>query len=156
MRRIVQPNNHTCVAAVAAMATGTTIDDVRAFLGKDGSSDDFATAGLYTEEIVPYLKHHGLETGRAVLFNLINKPTWYEGGVPGATLVALGDVAIGGDRFWLQDPALVTVRSKRFEGRLHQVLWTGEKVLDPSPSAQDEEPLEAYHVTEWIGLWRTE
>jgi hypothetical protein len=137
------------------MATGTTVDDVKAFLGRDGTSDDFATAGLHTDEIIPYLKHHGLETGRPVLFNLLDKPTWYAGGVPGAALVALGDVTIGGDRFWLQDPALVTVRSKRFEGRLHQVLWTGEKILDPSPSAQDEETLEAYHVSEWVGIRRT-
>lgn len=66
---IMQPNAWSCFACTAAMATGTTLQDVIDFLGFDGSephekSNHVNNArGFYMKDIIPYLAKHNCMLG---------------------------------------------------------------------------------------------
>ena len=57
----------------------------------------------------------------------------------------------------LTTPALVTVKSKKYEGGLHTVVWDNEarKVRDPG-SKSHKDDLCAYIVMEWLPVYRLE
>lgn len=138
-RRLTQPNDWTCWPTVAAMVTGATVEDVIAFLGHDGGEEDPTgplvsgkrRRALWDEEIMAYLATRGWTLG-----------LWLNG---------QGE-AKAKDWDWKEVPAVLFVKSERFEGCTHVVLWTGQVVLDPNPNAAPSRRLEEYEVKTWWPL----
>lgn len=141
--RLKQPNNWTCWPTVLAMITGKSVDDVIAFAGHDGGEEDSSgplVAGVrrrafWDQEAIIYLAAHGWTMG-----------AWFDGNpaTVGATTQAWG--------CWSQHCAVLVVKSHRFEGCTHVVLWDGEKVLDPNPEKPDACQLADYEIKQWWTL----
>lgn len=148
--RIVQNDNWSCFACVAGMITGKTLAEVVVAIGHDGSSwkEDSdhpdKMRGFGSLEIVKYLAENSFICGTYARF---------EDDQPG-NLMAVGSINFTID---LQDnPAIVTVQSKRLPGCYHMIYWDGSMILDPSPDAGDDPPWSDYRVLEWWPVIRFE
>jgi hypothetical protein len=133
------------------MLTGETLDDVRAFLGHDGShqvewSDHpEKRAGFGYSEILRYLADRGFSLGCFVVF------------ADGKKLQDLEfeKCPTGHDALSVPvpfSPGLFVVKSERIPGEKHIVVWDGEKVRDPSPASAPERGLDGYLLHEFWPL----
>ena len=142
-KALKQPNDWTCWPTVMAMVTGKTVDEVVAFLGHDGGEetpDGLMVSGkrrraIYDQEAFIYLMSNGWTLG-----------SWFDGN-PAQTGSVTKDWGC-----WSKQSAVLFVKSQRFEGCSHVVLWDGEKVLDPNPNHPEFMPLDGYEVTAWWPL----
>ena len=127
-------DDKSCVGYVAAMVTGTTVDDFRWFCGQMGDMmPPYTLRHFYA-----YLLAHGWGCGMSL------EPQGVIETVPEAVTVRLPI---------LGNPAFLQVRSKN--KRLdHCVLWDGERILDPDPAVQVEKPLSDYNIALWLPVSR--
>ncbi len=133
---VKQPTDRTCSHSVLAMIVGESVDYVVEWLRNDGA--------LTAEDTIIFLAHHGVY----LAFYLNAEEDYFE--LKKDSTIDL--------HFPLDErPALLTVMSERFEGKLHQVFWNGNKVMDPSPESEDLRDLDSYKVVEyWPLLWTDE
>lgn len=138
-KRLLQPDNKNCVATCCAMVTGESVEYVLDWFGSG--------LGYTAEDMILFFAHHGVylafyaipEDGKH--FKLSS-----EEGEEVSLIRPIKD-----------HPALLTVLSKRFPGKLHQVFWTGKIVLDPSPGSPSERKIEDYKIVEyWPVIWTAE
>jgi hypothetical protein len=127
---IKQETMSECVKCVAAMATGTTLQEARAEMGAypDGSCDDF--------DFMVYCVKRGVLPGGA--------PYEFDGKLPDyVDFTAMQKM-----------PAYVFVKSERLPGKSHAIYWDGNQVFDPNPIAQDGRPITDYEVLGWWPLFK--
>ena len=124
-----QMDDKSCLSTCLAMIVGESIEYVDGwFQGSNGRSADDA---------IIFLAHHGIFLA---MYAIPAK------GEKHMTLKGHEDLHF--ELSIVERPALVTVLSERFEGKLHAVFWDGEKVLDPSPYVVGPRSLESYKITE--------
>ena len=104
-KRIVQPNGWSCLAACAAMLTNATVDNVVGFLGHHGN----AYGGFSWDEIKDYLRFHNK---RAVLIDRLDLKKHEQ-------LI----IIVATNPNWF------------FSNKRHAILWDGERIIDPWPTA---------------------
>lgn len=133
--RITQPVDWGCLPTVAAMIVGNeiTYDDVITEIGRDGKD----TLGFEDIELSQYLLAHGFIVAQAI------RP---KGTDTEQRIRWINSLGI------MNSPAVVTVKSMRFENSEHVVLWTGQEVLDPNPEIIENLPLSAYTIHTWAPL----
>ena len=139
--RVTQPTKCSCVAAVIAMATHSPMTDIFEHSGHDGSS-----RGFYLKEMIAFMVKCGYMVGTYPEL----KPAYtnyYDGGVNGA---AIGDTLYL--KLSMDSPAMLTVRSEKYESGLHAVFWDGSSVRDPNPDVEDHRPLSDYHILDIIPI----
>ena len=135
-KRIIQPNDWSCLACVAAMITGQPLDAVLGYVAKYLPLDVCAARGSIPFTLIAgYLPLHGYTLG--AFSNGIPRKKWAQ--------------------FWYSRsiPA-VAVCDNGSSLTTHAVLWTGATVLDPSPRKGAVEPLENYVVREWWPIHKWE
>lgn len=138
-----QPTDWTCWPTVLAMVTGKTMEDVVAFIGHDGGAEDAdgvlvsgkRRRAVWDQEAIIYLAAHGWTMG-----------AWF-GGSPATVGATASDWGC-----WSQYPAVLVVKSQRFEGCTHVVLWDGASVLDPNPTKPERCQLGEYEIRQWWPL----
>jgi len=150
MKNIIkQPNRWSCMACVAAMIVGETLQDFIDFIDHDGSDYEATSLhpcryrGFSWLEVMQYLLDRGYSLGAYLIAN--------DGG-----LIPVGEntKCLNWD-LPLSTPAIVGTKSKHTIGVKHVIYWTGEKVLDPDPDINDLE-LDDYEVEEWWPIVRHE
>jgi len=114
--------SHDCVAAVAAMATSTTIEKFKEFFGQKDAYSDW--------EAYIYFMLHGYTLGVGV--NI-------ENGVDPNKVVFRIDLDI------IQFPAYIVVESETIEGATHAIYWDGE-IHDPNPDSPDGRSFSSYKI----------
>jgi hypothetical protein len=116
-RRILQPDDWSCLACCAAMATNEDLEDVIKCLKLMGIEP---SEGSYSfPEIVPYLISRGYMIGSL--------------GAPEELTLANKDPETYLLLPFLSDPAIVNLGLRRSTEPSHAVYWSGEEVLDPDP-----------------------
>lgn len=128
-------NSTDCVAAVAAMATGTSIE---AFKKRIGEQKD----GYYDDQLWKYL------IGFLLVAGIPLKRTKYAKKV--TNLTALKDAGI------MQFPAVVTVASEVVKSGLHVLYWDGKKLHDPNPDVKNDRLLSDYDIYYWSPITKCE
>lgn len=121
-----------CVAIVACIATGSTVDEFESICGKhpDGGYSD--------QDINKFLVHKGyfMGVGFSELKGKITDKT---------THISL--------EINIKDfPAYVVVKSKTYKEKTHAIFWDGEKIFDPSPVIKNGMPLESYEIFSWFPI----
>lgn len=150
MMRVTQPDTWSCMAAVAAMIAGETLQDVYNFLGHDGSGYDEKSnhpekrTGFRFEEVFRYLIERGITLG---VYACIGSDWHKPEGCAGEELAKLEKIDLP---VYLSWPALVSVKSERLAGCKHVIYWDGKVAHDPNPEAPPDRPLSDYYV---YGLW---
>ncbi len=132
---IKQENMRDCVAAVAAMATETTLAQVKAEI------DEHPDGGYSDIDFIAYCARHGVVAGGWC---------WNLEEVEATKLIKQGLIGVH-----LDHPAYVGVRSERLAGKGHAVFWDGKQVWDPNPKAEDGRPLTDYAIECWWPLCRS-
>lgn len=133
MRRVIQPNTWSCLAACAVMITGEDLSDLYRDVGHDGSEMPHDSPyqdgrrGFRLPEVARYLAGHGFLVGAPAH---VLSPMF-----PPVMLHTL--------------PALLIVKGPSYPAMTHAVIWTGEAVLDPSAQAPDRALLSDYSVLQW-------
>jgi hypothetical protein len=148
VERIEQPDTWSCFACCAAMVTGETLQDVRDFLGHDGSheleesSHPEKRAGFAYSEILRYLADQGWSLGSFCYFGTDGKH--------------FNDVDMDGERRFRVltpfSPGMLVVASRVFPGGKHIIVWDGKDLWDPSPSAPGPRELDEYVYFEFWPL----
>lgn len=126
--------DHMCVVCVLAMATGTTPEDVYAFLNDGRVIGD--PAGPADEAL--YLLSHGLVKGGGY-------HTHGKGGKGNADL----NIQFIYPAF-PPHPAIVEVMSQKYEGEQHSLFWDGKYLRDPNPDTPYLVKIEDYQV---MSIW---
>ena len=128
--KMVEAND--CVACVAAMATGTTLEE---FKGEATRSEN----GMYhTKEFMLYLLKRGFCAGVPFRF---------------AKAIKFKDNPGNFDiysKLNIKSPALLGVWSKDQKG-FHALYWDGEKIHDPDPAVSDK-GFEDYEILMWYTI----
>ncbi len=124
-----------CVAVVAAMATGTTLAQVKAEV------DEHPEGGYSDIDFIAYCARHGIVAG-----------AWQWAPDTKAAEQAMD---MGGLLIRMDHPAYVGVRSERREGKGHAIYWDGKQVWDPNPDTSDGRPLSSYQIDLWWPLLRS-
>jgi hypothetical protein len=127
MRELKQPTDKSCLTTCLAMLTDSSVQEVIEFIGH-GSP-------LTADDAILYLAHHGVYL--AICVNLGKEGRQINSNTEMSVNISLD-----------QRPALLTVLSERFEGKLHSVIWDGRSVLDPNPLVNGPQEIERYKVTE--------
>lgn len=128
------PDSSDCVAAVAAMATGTSIERFKAIFGHPGP---YSTLYLHL-----YLTMHGLILGTGVKLNEAR-------GIDPSTELFCFELDLEGK------PAYIGVKSETGkEG--HAIYWDGKQIFDPSPETENGRSLSSYEVEEFQLITRME
>jgi len=136
---IQQKNSWSCLAACAAMLTGTKMADFEEWCGHDGSEHDPTSShpekrrGFFFHEFAGYLAKHKMHCG----------------------LCWSSEVGKWDDCFHEGNLSLLSVASRTLPPpNQHVVIWTGEVVLDP----REDKPtrLDEYDIKEWWPIidWR--
>ena len=131
-----QPTDKTCVHTCLAMIVGESVDYVIDYLSNDGP--------LCAEDMIIFLAHHGIYL------------SFFAQARSGQTLNLQGDDLLEVQLPLRDRPALITVRSERFLGKLHQCFWDGRNVQDPNPLVQGPRGLKSYDIVEFWPLLLTE
>lgn len=130
---VKQTGDSDCVAAVAAMATGTSMMEFKKFAG-----DVF---GPYeTVELLKYLLNHDY-IGGFLMFDNAGK---IEENVHDFAV----SIPVKGH------PAIITVKSERFPDKQHAVYWDGHRVWDPNQEVKTKRSLSSYEITEWMPIYK--
>jgi hypothetical protein len=138
---VKQPDTWSCMAAVACMATETTLEEFIEFVGHDGSSFSEESKhpekrlGFSWKEISLYMLQHDIVPGYGVN---VDPDTVYEKGEP---YIEIGVLDLRGLK------SILTIESEKFEGGTHVVYWDGEMVHDPNPQVKDGRPIGSYRLT---------
>ena len=137
IKRITQrKGSASCVACVAAMATGTNIDEFRKVVKrKRGPYSDF--------DFYWYLLYKGYTVG--VGFDNEKEPVDFHAD---ATLELSYDIR--------SFPAYVVVPSETRPGKIHAVYWDGRWIRDPNPEKKDKEDVANYRVLRWFPINKME
>lgn len=131
-----QPTDKTCQQTCLAMITGTSVEYVISWFG------DWGRDAKLAEDAIIFLAHHGIYLA-----------TFLEA-KKGKTL-DIEKNTIAKIDFTMEDrPALLVVKSERWEGKLHAVLWDGQQVLDPSVGKKRE--LKEFEIIEYWPLLFTD
>lgn len=124
-----------CVAAVAAMATGTTLEQVKAEIAE-------CPEGGYSDlDFIAYCARHGVIAGGIAY-------------APDDELIA-DAVRDGYLKIYIHQPAYAGCKSERLNGKDHALYWDGQKIWDPNPNSPDGRPLSDYRITFWWPLFRS-
>lgn len=128
---VKQKTDTECVACVAAMATNTSVEEFKKFVGKDKP---------------PY---HDLHFYKYLLKHEYSVGVGFKGN--GEKFDEDNKLRI---EFPLKDfPAYVVVKSKRFRGVEHAVYWNGKKILDPNPKIKEDGlSLKEYEIISWFPI----
>ena len=130
---IKQTDKVSCVACVAAMATGTSVHEFRTYFGE--KTPPFSDLDFYR-----YLLSRGYVVGIGYYHEetrtFVNKDTGLK------------------IHFRIKDyPAYVVVKSMRFPGMEHVIYWDGEKVFDSNPEIEgDGLPVNEYAIISWFPI----
>lgn len=131
-----KPGSRNCVAVVAAMITGTTVEEFEnsplTKLNKDGGYND---SSAYR-----YLLSKGYVMGA----------TWEN---LGRWKLSIGNAltiefSIAGCH------AYVGVKSRNYKGYTHAIYWDGVSVHDPDPKVKDGLPLSDYDIIDWKPIYK--
>ena len=130
-----QTESNDCMAATAAMITGTTLNEAKQAMKQ--TEDGYFSF----PEVMLYCAKHGLTVGDYAL------------DLPPVS-VELGKVEFS---YSIKIPALVVVET--FAGpvcNLHALYWDGNMVHDPSPAQPDGLPLHSYRIRFWWPIVQNE
>ena len=114
-----------CVAIVACMATGCSVEEFEAFIGDCGE-------GYSDIDFYKFLVYKGYALGCGF------KPTEKEF----THLRSELDIKTS--------PAYITCKSTVYPG--HVLYWDGNMVYDPSPHVEDGKPLSFYELIDWFPI----
>ena len=130
-------NSDDCVACVAAMATGTSVEKFKGLMEHEGPYTDF--------EFYCYLLGHGFIVG--IGFDSSGRKDFD----PMEELMATEVELVG-------RPAYIVVTSETREepGARHVIYWDGEKIFDPNPLAEDGRPMGSYVIWMVFPIGRVE
>lgn len=137
LKALKQMDDRSCLTTCLAMIVEEPIEYVDAWF--DGSN------GHSADDAIIFLAHHGIFLA---MYAIPGDGNEY------MTLGGKEDLDF--KMCIVGRPALVTVLSERFEGKLHAVLWDGEKVFDPSPLVIGPRSLDSYKIVEIWPLLLTE
>ncbi len=128
-----QPNDSTCVHTTLAMIAGCSVEDVIAYFGHSDA--------LHFTDMYRFLADKGMYIA------------FYAAPSDGEkyTRVSIHERLQLSHRI-KGNPAVVTVLSERFEGKLHQVFFDGEVVHDPSPAVDGPRDIGTYKIVEFWPL----
>lgn len=128
-----EPGSDYCVARVAAMATGTTLDQFRKIMGDKGPYSDWHFSA--------YCMLHGFVVGVGAGWNPDNPldPARYA-----------MNISLDLELF----PAYVVVQSETRPGAEHAVYWNTKWVLDPNPTVDRPRELDSYRVVSVFPIQR--
>ncbi len=125
MKTIKQNDDVSCVAAVAAMITNTTMKEFEDWIEEKPPYSDIDLHRYVLKK--GYVLGYGAEVSKK--------------------LNAESNLYIN---FSIRDnPAYVVVKSERFPGIMHAVYWDGKVVRDPNPEAADERSIDEFDVIIW-------
>ena len=114
-----------CVSCVAAMATGTTIEEFENFIGSDPPYSD--------ADLCKYLLHKNYVLGGQGFTNLQE--------------VTLDEDTLLRTEWQMRNiPCYLVVESETQTEAPHAIYWDGEKVWDPNPRTQDGRILRSYKI----------
>lgn len=130
-----QENNRDCVAAVAAMATETTLAQFKFEV------DEHSDGGYSDIDFIAYCARHGVLVGGMAYG-------------PDDDLITEA-VAQGYLKIMIDQPEYVGCQSERFPGKEHALYWDGKKVWDPNPDVLDGRPLPEYKINFWWPLLKS-
>jgi hypothetical protein len=118
-------HEETCLGCVMAMATHTTIKDVKRIIGDKPVYSD--------KDLITYLLHYGYYLGSG--FNTNN--------------ITLKKNSKLTTTFKLKNnPAYIVVESERDEDCYHAIYWDGKQLYDPNPFNDHNLPFSHYSVIE--------
>ena len=135
-KSLKQPTDCTCVHTVLAMITNTSVDYVIDWLSN--------SSAVGAEDQIIFLAHHGIYLA-----------TYVQPHQDGTYLALTENEVLNVDFPIAKHPAIITVESERFEGRLHVIYWDGFRVHDPSPAVTEQRTLESYKVVEYWPIMMT-
>lgn len=132
METIKQSDNVSCVACVAAMATGTSVEEFKKFIGD--KEPPYSDSDCYK---------FMLSRGCAVGIGMENED--------GAAIWPFDTLRIEFEA--KKFPAYLVVESIRFKGVDHAVYWDGVRVHDPNPELKESGlPLQCYRIKSWFPI----
>lgn len=152
--KIIKQNSSdkTCLAACAAMIFDTSIEDFKAFIGKDAP---YTTADFWKYAAS---KNHGFGIGfsGSNLLPKINISTAEKE----EYCFAQGDLtpeSVLTFEFKLKDfPAIVVVKSESEPEMFHAVLWDGTRIIDPNPMVGLDREINDYTILQWFPIIKME
>lgn len=133
-----QPDSNTCFYACLAMIVGESVSYVKNWFK--------SARPLYPEDGVIFLAHHGIYLTHYSGFD--DKSEDWMTLKENSTIEYYIPIA--------ERPALLTVRSERFPGKLHVVLWDGQRVWDPNPQVLGPRRIDSYKIVQFWPLMLTE
>jgi hypothetical protein len=143
--RLTQPETDIrCVAYVAAMATGTTVEEFEAWV---------RTHPISSRHTPPYedLHFYGYCLSRGFVCGYRLATT--DGQLPNFPVDQIAfhvDVAIDGT------PAYVVTKQSVDSRWNHCVYWDGKQIIDPSPYAKSPRHPSEYEIVSWTPVYRLE
>jgi len=135
---VKQPRgSKVCAACVAAMAAGASLEEVESAMTPTELPD--GTHFYRTAEVLRFLGGRGIYCG--LTFDPNSEITEDQVSLSFSTEICL-----------IERPALLCVRSRKYENAEHYVFWDGERVRDPSPDMPETSPITGYFVIEIVPL----
>lgn len=129
--RQIQPNNFTCSHTCLAMLINEPVQYVIDWF------KDMNFGPLDGESNIIFLAHHGIYL--ATYARPVESDKY---------LIIDSDGEINITFKFNNRPFLLIVKSERFPGKLHSVIWDGEKILDPSSNSKPERDIGEYQIVE--------
>lgn len=134
-KALKQPDNKSCQHTVLAMIVGESVDYVKEWFDWD--------LPLGSDDAILFLAHHGIYL--ATFLKAKNDH------------IVISDIEDITFTIPMKGrPAMLAVKSERYEGKLHAVLWTGKEVLDPNPNVKESRTLDSYKIVEIWPMIMTE
>lgn len=128
-KALKQMDDKSCLTTCLAMIVQESTEYVEDwFQGSNGHT---------AEDAIIFLAHHG------VFLAMYAAPIGSE-----EYVVLSGKEDLHFELSIVNRPALITVLSERFPGKLHSVFWTGCTVFDPSPRVVGPRSLDSYRIAE--------
>lgn len=127
--------SRNCVAVVACMATGCTIEEFNSFVGHNGEK------GIIDLEFYKFLLHKGFVVGLGI------ESGWNE-----KLFIDEKTKIIHLEYNIYKYPAFLVVKSEAYPENGHAVYWDGNKVWDPNPIVLDGLPLSNYTIYRWFPI----
>ncbi len=122
-------NSKNCVAVVASMATGGTVEEFEEFTGECG-------VGYTDIDLFRFCLHKGFLVGFG--FELSGGKEDFN------CLTTKWDTK--------RSPAYLVCKSGNYEGAEHALYWDGKMIHDPSPYIENGKPISYYELLFWYPI----